>query len=475
MKLYHIYIFTLLFVGCSSNLSPNLKFADQLPETWNTPLPKEESYAGKWWEVFNDTLFNQFFSEFRDRNPDLLSISQQIESSNLLAKINGATLTPSVSATTGGGRRLQNLSAFGFSLSSLGLGGESTDSSESDQVVSFSSDNYNATIAMQWEIDIWGKLRNQRKAAYKNFEATQNELAYLRFSLSTQFARSYYAAVEAEMQYRLAQEITASLQGVRDVVSERYGLGLTSSLDLRLAEASLANSKLQLVDRSIQKNRTLRSLESILGLYPSATIQVSAELPSSIPPIVAGIPSDLIKRRPDVIAAVNKIEAASYEHAQSKRNLFPSFSLTASGGTSASELKDVLNGDYSVWNLGANISAPIFQGRRLRNNVLLKEAQFNLAELEALKIMIRAFSEVEQALFIQHEIILQLDAVKTAEEQARAAYDLAFDRYQKGLVNLITVLNSQNQWRNSQSIKISIQNLHVNSYTGLQLALGGEF
>jgi NodT family efflux transporter outer membrane factor (OMF) lipoprotein len=475
MKLYHTYIFTLLFVGCSSNLSPNLKFADQLPETWNTPLPKEESYAGKWWEVFNDTLFNQFFSEFRDRNPDLLSISQQIESSNLLAKINGATLTPSVSATTGGGRRLQNLSAFGFSLSSLGLGGESTDSSESDQVVSFSSDNYNATIAMQWEIDIWGKLRNQRKAAFKNFEATQNELAYLRFSLSTQFATSYYAAVEAEMQYRLAQEITASLQGVRDVVSERYGLGLTSSLDLRLAEASLANSKLQLVDRSIQKNRTLRSLESILGLYPSATIQVSAELPSSIPPIVAGIPSDLIKRRPDVIAAVNKIEAASYEHAQSKRNLFPSFSLTASGGTSASELKDVLNGDYSVWNLGANISAPIFQGRRLRNNVLLKEAQFNLAELEALKIMIRAFSEVEQALFIQHEIILQLDAVKTAEEQARAAYDLAFDRYQKGLVNLITVLNSQNQWRNSQSIKISIQNLHVNSYTGLQLALGGEF
>jgi NodT family efflux transporter outer membrane factor (OMF) lipoprotein len=475
MKLYHTYIFTLLFVGCSSNLSPNLKFADQLPETWNTPLPKEESYAGKWWEVFNDTLFNQFFSEFRDRNPDLLSISQRIESSNLLAKINGATLTPSVSATTGGGRRLQNLSAFGFSLSSLGLGGESTDSSESDQVVSFSSDNYNATLAMQWEIDIWGKLRNQRKAAFKNFEATQNELAYLRFSLSTQFATSYYAAVEAEMQYRLAQEITASLQGVRDVVSERYGLGLTSSLDLRLAEASLANSKLQLVDRSIQKNRTLRSLESILGLYPSATIQVSAELPSSIPPIVAGIPSDLIKRRPDVIAAVNKIEAASYEHAQSKRNLFPSFSLTASGGTSASELKDVLNGDYSVWNLGANISAPIFQGRRLRNNVLLKEAQFNLAELEALKIMIRAFSEVEQALFIQHEIILQLDAVKTAEEQARAAYDLAFDRYQKGLVNLITVLNSQNQWRNSQSIKISIQNLHVNSYTGLQLALGGEF
>ena len=475
MKFYQIYMCVLLFTGCSSNLSPNLKFTDQLPETWNAPLPKEESFAGKWWEVFNDTLFNQFFNEFRDKNPDLLSISQQIESSNLLAKINGATLSPNISASSGGGRRLQNLSAFGFSLSSLGLGGGSSDSTESDQVVSFTSDNYSATLAMQWEIDVWGKLWNQRKAAYKTFEASKKELAYLRFSLSTQFASSYYSAVEAEMQYRLAEEITSSLKGVRDVVSERYGRGLTSSLDLRLAEASLANSKLQLVDRSIQKNRVLRSLESILGMYPSATIQVSTELPTSIPPIAAGIPSDLINRRPDVIAAINKIEAASYDHAQSKRNLFPSFSLTASGGTSASELKDVLNGDYSVWNLGANISAPIFQGRRLRNNVLLKEAQFNLAEIEAMKIMIRAFSEVEQALYVQHQIVLQLDAVRTAEEQARAAYDLAFDRYQKGLVDLVTVLNSQNQWRNSQSIKISIQNLHVNSYTALQLALGGTF
>ena len=113
MKFYQIYMCVLLFTGCSSNLSPNLKFTDRLPETWNAPLPKEESFAGKWWEVFNDTLFNQFFNEFRDKNPDLLSISQQIESSNLLAKINGATLSPNVSASSGGGRRLQNLSAFG--------------------------------------------------------------------------------------------------------------------------------------------------------------------------------------------------------------------------------------------------------------------------------------------------------------------------------------------------------------------------
>tara|TARA_B100000614_G_C14468365_1_gene461459 strand:- start:405 stop:914 length:510 start_codon:yes stop_codon:yes gene_type:complete len=169
------------------------------------------------------------------------------------------------------------------------------------------------------------------------------------------------------------------------------------------------------------------------------------------------------------------MEAASYEHVQSKRNLFPSFSLTARGGTSASELSDILNGDFSVWNLGANITAPIFQSGRLRNNVKLKDSQLSMSEIEAVKIMIRAFSEVEQALYVQNAIKDQLRAITSAEEQSEAAYLLAFDRYQKGLVDLVTVLNSQNQWRNTQSIQISVQNNQISSYTNLLLALGGNF
>ena len=154
MKIYYLFIYTLIFTSCSSNLSPNLSFSSEVPDTWSSPLPKQESFTGKWWEVFSDTLFNQFFNEFVDSNPDLLSISQQVESSNLLAKINGATRSPNVSVAAGGSSRLQNLSAFGFSLSSLGIGGGGSDSSSTDQVVSFTSDNYNTALAMQWEIDI---------------------------------------------------------------------------------------------------------------------------------------------------------------------------------------------------------------------------------------------------------------------------------------------------------------------------------
>ena len=464
-----------MFVGCASNIAPKLELPEKLPLNWNSSQTSLDTFNNEWWQVFDDTTFNRHYDDFKILSPDLKSVSKQLESSSLLAKINGAILAPSFSVGSDGSQRKQNLSAFGFSPSALGIANQGQDSSSSESVLSFESSNFNAAITMQWEIDIWGKLRNQRKAAFKNFEASYNELSYLQFSLGTRFASSYYNAVEAEMQRSLSEEIFLSLKEVRDVVLQRYERGLTSSLDLRLAESALANSELQKINSSIKSVNLLRNLETLLGKYPSSSLIISKTLPLSIPQVPAGIPSELIERRPDVQAAINKMEAASYEHVQSKRNLFPSFSLTARGGTSASELSDILNGDFSVWNLGANITAPIFQSGRLRNNVKLKDSQLSMSEIEAVKIMIRAFSEVEQALYVQNAIKDQLRAITSAEEQSEAAYLLAFDRYQKGLVDLVTVLNSQNQWRNTQSIQISVQNNQISSYTNLLLALGGNF
>ena len=469
------YILFSVFMGCSLNAPPKLSLPQEVPTNWTTSISDTSSFTTEWWQVFNDTTFNNHYNEFKVLSPDLKSVSKQLESSSLLAKINGAILSPSVNVGVDGSQRKQNLSAFGFSPSALGIGSQGQDSTSTGSVVSFESSNFNANIVMQWEIDIWGKLRNQRKAAYKNYEASYNELSYLQFSLGTRFASNYYDAVEARMQLLLSEEIFLSLQEVRDVVSQRYERGLTSSLDLRLAESALANSELQKINRSIQSVNLLRNLETLLGKYPSSSLKISTALPLTIPAVPAGIPSELIERRPDVQAAINKIEAASYEHVQSKRNLFPSFSLTARGGTSASDLNDILNGDYSVWNFGANITAPLFQSGRLRNNVKLKDSQLTISEIEAAKIMVRAFSEVEQALYIQYAVRDQLRAVSTAEQQAQAAYLLAFDRYQKGLVDLITVLNSQNQWRNTQSLQISFQKNQISSYINLLLALGGNF
>ncbi len=306
MKILY-YIIILLLVSCSPNLTPKLSLPSDVPSSWSHSNSDTVNFVSDWWQVFSDTTFNRHYIQFKTLGLDLKSVSKQLESSKLLAKINGAILLPNVNISSDGSQRKQNLSAFGFSPSALGLGNEGQDSSSSESVLSFESSNFSANVIMQWEIDIWGKLRNQRKAALKNFEASYNELSYLQFSLGTKFAASYYDAVEAKMQQSLSEQIYQSLKEVRDVVSERYERGLTSSLDLRLSESALANSELQKINRSIQSVNLLRNLELLLGKYPSSSLVISETLPLSIPSVPAGIPSELIERRPDVKAAINRM------------------------------------------------------------------------------------------------------------------------------------------------------------------------
>ncbi len=477
----NIFILLLLFLvhACAKPPEARLELLEEIPVSWVTPLPEPEVLTGPWWQAFADTTFNRHYQSFQQNSPDLRSIMEQMEIARQSAKIGGARVFPAISGSGTGSYRKQNLSAFGFSSSMLDLDGNGEDSTgsdgSSDEVISFASDNYGLNLSVQWEVDIWGKLLNERRAAFKDYEASKNDLIYLQFSMAARFANTYYRAVESAVQLQLATETTTTLTDIRNIVLERYNRGLTSSLDLRLAESSLAISLVQKENLATQKTNALRTLEVLLGKYPSASLEISPMLPESFPNVPEGLPAALIGRRPDIQAALQKAEASGYRVAQAKRSLLPAISLTASGGTSTSDLKDVLKGDYSVWNLGANLAAPLFHGGRLRANVALNESQFSLAEQHAIKQILAAFAEVEQTLAADASVQRQYTAILEAEQQAAAAYKLAMDRYKNGVTDLIIVLNSQQQWFTSQSSKISIQSQRINTRVNLLLVLGGDF
>ena len=266
-----------------------------------------------------------------------------------------------------------------------------------------------------------------------------------------------------------------ALDRIKNIVLSRYDTGLSSSLDLRLAESSLAISRVQEENRLIQKSNSVRNLEILMGKYPSASLIVSKTFPEQYPKIPAELPVNLIERRPDIQAAINDVEASGYRLAQSKRELLPAISLTTSAGTSSQDLKDILNGDYSIWNLATNVTAPLFQGGRLRANVAMNKDQVSLAKINAMKKLLQAFSEVEQSLANENSIERQYIAVLEAEEQSEAAYNLAVGRYEKGISDLITVLNSQQQLFSIKSQKYSLQNQRILARVNLFLALGGDF
>ena len=473
MKIFPI-LFILFLVGCAEIISTKeLSIAKSIPKYWENPLPESEQYTGAWWDSFQDTTLSRIFLDFQKSGPDILSISYRLKMAQQLVKINTVSKFPSVSAGLSGSSRKQNLAAFGFGNDFFG-GGQGDGQSGGNGVTSFTSENYGLNLSMQWELDIWGRLFNQRKAFVQDYESAQYELSYLKFSLQIQLMKLFYSAVESMNQYQLAMETVASVTELAEMVSSRYEKGLRSSLDLRLTQSSVSTAKALLENRHQVYLLTVRNLQAMLGQYPDGNYALSAVLPDSLPLVPAGIPADILERRPDIKSAIAKAKAASHRSAEAMRSFLPGIILTGSLGTSSTELSDILNQDYQIWSRGSNVNLPLFQGGRLISNLKMSRASLELAEVALVQSIIKAFSEVEQTLFAEKSNKILLASYEDSAEQAEAAYKLSIERYDSGLVDLIAVLDSQQRWFQARSQVLLAKKAKIDTRLNLILALGGD-
>ena len=302
------------------------------------------------------------------------------------------------------------------------------------QVLSSTSTSYGVNLNLSWEVDLWGRLRAGTQAAIADAQAAEADWAGARLSLAAQTARAYFAAVEAGRQVELAHATVENYRVSTEQIQRRYRRGLRSSLDLRLGRSSLAAAQATLEQRRQQQDISLRQLELLLGRYPSASIAVGSELPAVDGAVPAGLPADLIARRPDLIAAERRLAAADRRLVGARRALLPSISLTASTGRSSSALGDLLNGDFSIWNLVSNISQPFLQGGRLRAGVDQAAGAAEGALFGYAQSALRAYGEVETRLSFEGFLADQEQALATAATEATAARVLAEERSQGAVV-----------------------------------------
>jgi NodT family efflux transporter outer membrane factor (OMF) lipoprotein len=423
---------------------------------------EELGSLSRWWERFEDERLNQVIKTVLLDNYDIKAALARLDGSGALARIAGASLYPQVDAGFSGSRQKRNFVGFPF------VGGDSG-------VPSSISNLFGISLNVSWEIDLWGRIRAGRSAAVADFQAAAADVAAFQLSLAGQTAKVWFAALETLRQIELAEATLENFLASNHQVWRRYRLGLSPSLEVRLSESNLSNAESVLALRRDQLQRIKRQLETFLGRYPGGTIELSANLPLLHEGIPARLPADLVRRRPDLLAAQNRLSAASARVLESKKALYPRISLTGSAGTSSDELKNLLNGDYSVWNLVGNLLQPIFQGGRLRANVSLAQSR----EMEGLaayaQSVLKAYAEVESALAAEELLEQQEAALKDASEQSVAARRLADERYAQGLTDIIAVLEAQRRAYNSQSQLITVQRQRLDNRVDLYLALGGGF
>ncbi|HCV99455.1 MAG TPA: transporter [Verrucomicrobiales bacterium] len=460
------FIFTcatvLLVAGCASTPETSTKdITADLPAQWSNVPDASGKTPTFWWQNFQDEALIEAIGHALDANPNLNAAAARLDAAWAQARMVGADQLPQIALSSGLSMSQMNMAQFGVNLPGL--------------PTKFDSQRHNLTLGAQWEIDLWSRVRSGKRAARSNALSQAADFAGALHSLAGQVAKAWMLAIEARQQERLAKFTVTTYETTVERIRARFEQGVRSSLDLRLAGASLAGAKANVAERITAANRATRQLELLLGRIPSNKQIIPEMLPSMPAAVPAGVPAKLLARRPDLVAAEHRLSAARASVRQAKAALYPQISLTASSGTSTSDLSDLVSGDSVIWTVGANLMQPVFQGGRLRQKVNMQSFKFNAAEAGFRSAVLNALGEVENALDAESHLAVMDESLGEAHKQSQAAAQIAQERYDRGLENIITLLEARRRAIDAESRWWSVRRLRLDNRINLHLALGGGF
>jgi NodT family efflux transporter outer membrane factor (OMF) lipoprotein len=433
------------------------------PDVWTAGEVDAAEPENEWWSSFDDPHLTRLVEIALERNTDLQAAAARLERAQAEARIAGADLEPQLGTGLSGARRQQNFIG-------LPIPGE--------DVLSTTFDSYGFSLDASWEIDLWGRIRARARAAVADYQAAQADLRGARLSIASRTAKAWFLIQELLQQVELAERSAESFEQSAEDIRKRYMQGVRSPLDVRLALSNATAARASLERRRSLLDLAVRQLELLLADYPAADLlaEYPTEAPPPMPgPIPAGMPAELVARRPDLAAAERRLAAADQRLLEARRSLYPRLSLTASGGTTSAELSDLLDGDFRVWSLAANLAQPIFQGGRLRANIDRADAITREVLAGYVGAVLRAYGEVETALGNEAYLAEEEKHVEANVRHNTSAERLAQDRYRIGVGDYLAVLESQTRSFLARSELIALRRQRLDNRVDLHLALGGGF
>lgn len=330
-------------------------------------------------------------------------------------------------------------------------------------------------ISASWELDVWGRVRYAERSADNQYASAQADLAAARQSIAALVAKSWFLATEAALQRRLARQmIDASRQSLR-LADERVRIGAAGDVDRVQAEASLQSfldAELQL---DLACTKSLRSLELLLGRYPGAQLQAGEQWPRIDMPVAAGVPSELLERRPDIVAAERRVAVAFDRAQEAQAARLPRLSLTAGLSSITSEMFVLKDRDNPNASAGAGLLVPLFRGGALQAQVEARTAEQKQAVAAWAQTALKAFSEVETAL-AEEATLRQREPILDAQvRQARQVLEIENARYRIGSRDQRTVTQQELALFSARSTLLRVQAERRVQRANLLLALGGGF
>lgn len=439
---------------------PNVGF--EIPATWTTTSTEGEVEDG-WIFSFNDPRLRDLVIEAIQHNPDIEAAEARLRQAYAIASQQGAPAWPGVNYGFDASRRQTVNRVKGGGPTTFG------------NYIRDQSSSMGLSFDVSWELDLWGRIRSAQAGALADADAAADALQDARFSLAAQTASSWFITAEAYLQYQLALETERSFRDTASLTEGRYQRGLVSAADVHLTRASAASASAN-VQATLQTfNANVRALEILLGRYPSAELDILMDLPPVPAPVPSGIPSDILRRRPDLRAAERDLAAALQRTESARADFFPRLSLTASGGTSSDALRDVINPRNIVWNLLLNLTGPILDGAQRSATLNLRKAQVVEASANFKRAALTAFAEVENFLDAEALLAAREKSAEEAADQAEKAFRRTEAEYTRGLTDITAVLQAQRDYLNNRREFLTVKRTRLSNRVDLHLALGGNF
>ncbi|MCY1482039.1 Solvent efflux pump outer membrane protein SrpC [compost metagenome] len=443
--------------GCGTPLEkPASEIAT--PASWQAPVdPQAAAVSTQWWRSFDSAELSRLVEQARVANQDLAAAVARVRQAEASARIAGAALLPSLNA---------NLDANRQGLMS-GDGYSGIDASDEERRF----DSFSAVLSASYEVDFWGANAAARDAALQRLRASEADRATLELTISAGVASTYIQALALQQQLEIARQNLANAEQVLELVQSRHGAGAATRMELAQQRSLVAAQKRQLPLLAQQQREAVIALATLLG-QPVQDLKLSGRLAElANPGIEAGLPSDLLTRRPDIASAEAQLVAADGDLKVARAAMLPRLTLSASLGTGADRFNDVMRNPY--YNLAAGLAAPIFSGGRLsaeRDRAKARQDEllgtYNTAILNALADVERALNSVDG---LDQQRRWQDEEV----EQARLAFDLSETRYEAGAETLLNVLETQRTLFQAQDQQAQLQQARLQASVSLYRALGG--
>lgn len=424
---------------------------------WIPANPRAVAPRGAWWQVYNDPVLDQLEQQVAQANQSLQAALAAYDQATALTAVSRAQFYPTVGV---------NAAASRSKSGTINPSGQNNSQSAPGNI-------YSAGLTASWVPDLWGQVRQQVAASEASAQASAATLQSTQLSLQATLAQTYLQLRVTDAQIRLAGNTVAAYQKALQLTENRYRAGVVSAADVALARTQLLGAQVSYTDLGVIRAQQQHAIAVLVGVPPSQFNLVAVATSPVVPEIPAGVPAQLVQRRPDLVSAERKVAQANAQIGVAQTAWFPSLTLSAQAGSRVSHLADLFSAPSLFWSLGPTLAATIFDGGARSAQIASAEAGYRQTVATYRQTVLTAFQQAEDNLAAQRiltdEAALQRQTVQAAETSLR----FAENQYKAGMVPYLNVITAQATASNAENAELGLLGRRLTASVLLIQALGG--